>query len=203
MSYVKERIALRYWLIGRGYHEAGEAMKLAAQYHVKTRKDGVTPEFAHQVAISHYLRTLEGSLLYPEKTIVVALLHDIREDYDLDDHVIRVPFGDMVADSVDRVTKEFRGVRRNDEELFVRIGEDPIASIVKLGDRINNQDTMLGVFPLEKMTSYMDETERLFLPMLKRARRNFPRQEAAYENAKQQLESQFRLYRAFVAAGGA
>ena len=198
-DYSKERIALRYWLNGRGWHRAGRAMNLAETYHRGTRKDGVTPEFAHQVSIAHYLRTLEANLSFAEDTLAVALLHDVREDHDLADREIREPFGDRVADGVDAMTKTFRGVRRDDEELFQRIGEHPCASIAKLADRIHNHSTMHGVFTPAKMTSYMDETERLFLPMLKRARRNFPEQEPVYENAKLVLTGQLNLLRAIVA----
>jgi len=199
-DYSKQRIALRYWLSGRGYHRAGQALNLAEAYHRGTRKDGVTPELAHQVQIAHYLRTLEASLLHPQDTLTVALLHDVREDYDLADGEIRDQFGDRVADGVDAMTKTFRGQRRDDVALFERIGEHPCASIAKLGDRIHNQSTMHGVFTPAKMRAYMAETEELFLPMLRRARRNFPAQEPAYENAKLLLTGQLQMLDAILAA---
>jgi (p)ppGpp synthase/HD superfamily hydrolase len=189
-DYAKQRLALRYWLLGRGFTQASRAMDFAEGYHCGTRKDGQTPEFAHQVAIAGYLRTLLPHLLFGEETLCAAFLHDVREDYDVSDEEIRTKFGDRVADAVDAVTKTFRGVRRDDTDLFVRIGKDPIASILKPADRGHNQDTMVGVFTVEKMAAYVTETETLFLPMIKRARRGFPEQEPAYENAKHLLVSQ-------------
>lgn len=199
-DYGKQRLALRYWLLGRGFTDASRAMDFAEAYHCGTRKDGLTAEFSHQVAIVAYLRTLLPHLLHPEETLSAAFLHDIREDYDVADEEVRTRFGTRVADAVDAVTKTFRGARRDDGELFDRIGRDPIASILKLADRGHNQNSMVGVFSPAKMTEYVTETQVLFLPMIKRARRAFPEQEPAYENAKHLLVSQANLVRAITAA---
>lgn len=199
-NYGKQRLALRYWLLGRGFTQASRAMDFAEAYHCGTRKDGVTAEFAHQVEIVSYLRSLLPHLLHGEETLVAAFLHDVREDYDVSDEEIRSLFGPRVADAVDAVTKTFRGVRRDDVALFERIATDPIASILKPADRGHNQNTMVGVFSPEKMSAYIAETEELFLPMIRRARRTFPEQEPAYENAKLVLVSQMNLVRAITAS---
>lgn len=47
MSAQKRLVSLRYWLIGRRYFTALEAMEFAAAHHTGFRKDGKTPEF-HQ-----------------------------------------------------------------------------------------------------------------------------------------------------------
>lgn len=52
---------------------------------------------------------------------------------------------------------------------------------------------MVGVFTLEKKRSYLEETERQILPMLKRAERNFPEQEPAYKNIRTVLKMQVSL----------
>lgn len=195
-NYSKQKLALRYWLLGRGFTQASRAMDFAESYHCGTRKDGITEEFSHQVAIVSYLRSLLPHLLHGEETLSAAFLHDVREDYDVADEEIRTRFGPRVADAVDAVTKTFRGERRDDVKLFERIAADPIASILKPADRGHNQNTMVGVFTPEKMGEYATETETLFLPMIRRARRTFPEQEGAYENAKLLLVSQVNLVRA-------
>jgi (p)ppGpp synthase/HD superfamily hydrolase len=81
-SFDKLHISLRYWILGRGYNVAARAMDFAEKHHTGTRKDGVTPEFAHQVAIAHYIRTLPD-LVYPEETLATIFLHDVVEDYDV------------------------------------------------------------------------------------------------------------------------
>ena len=199
-NHAKQRIALRYWLLGAGFHKAAEAMTMAEHYHRGTRKDGVTPEVAHQIGVTSYVRSLLPHLKDPEGTLCIALLHDVREDYDVADSEIRDPFGNFVADGVEYMTKVFRGVRRDDVELFNLMATHPGASVAKPADRINNQGSMVGVFTTAKMAEYMEETRTLFLPMVKKARRQFPAQEAAYENAKLMLTGQLSLLEAIVAA---
>lgn len=197
-SIEKRRIALRYWLLGAGMTKAGEAMEFAETYHTGKRKDEVTPEVAHQISIVSYLRTLLGHLSEPEDTLVTGFLHDVREDYDVSDAQIRSQFGDRPADAVWAMTKVWLGEKRDEDALFAAMAEDPIASITKPADRINNLDSMVGVFTKEKMSQYADETRTLFLPMIKKARRNFPGQEGAYENAKLVLLGQLRFVDAIV-----
>lgn len=55
------------------------------------------------------------------------------------------------------MTNTLRGVRRDDVELFERMARDPITLIVKPLDRINSHNSIVGVSPREKLTSYMDE----------------------------------------------
>jgi (p)ppGpp synthase/HD superfamily hydrolase len=201
-NYAKQRAALRYWLLGADYTLASEALEFAERFHTGVRKDGVTPEFAHQVAICSYVRTLRGHLRYPQETLAACLLHDVREDYDVPDRVIRGEFGDLVANGVDAMTKVFKGVKRDPHEVFAAIGSDPVASVVKPADRIHNLQSMVGVFTPAKMRAYISETEEFFLPMLRHSRRLFVDQEPVYENAKWLLTSQLDLLGCVLAGQG-
>lgn len=196
--YQRQRIALRYWLMGAGYFRAVEAMEFAESYHTGLRKGG-QPEFSHQVAIASWVRTLASGLLHPEDTIAVAFLHDTREDFGVSDEEIRGRWGDAVADAVDAMTKEFRGERRDEKSVFDAISGDPRASVAKAGDRIHNLSTLLGAFTAPKIQAYLEETEAYFFAMLKAARRRFPTQEPAYENAKLMMRSQVDLLGAVLA----
>jgi hypothetical protein len=198
--YLRQRVALRYWLQGAGMYDALRAMNFAEGHHQGVRKDGVTPEFSHQVSIASHLRTLVPHLLHPQETITTAFLHDVREDYDVPDSVIRAAFGPVVADAVDAMTKEFNGVRRPEAEVFAAIAANPVSSIAKLADRIHNLDSMIGVFTAAKAAGYVAETQQWFLPMLREARRAFPSQEPAYENAKVVLSTQLKLISALASA---
>lgn len=199
-EFTKAHIALRYWMLGRDWHLAGSALDFAERHHTGTRKDGVTPEIAHQIQVAHYLRNLHELLMFPEESIATAFLHDVREDYDVADEEIRERFGSRVADAVDAMTKTFRGVDREPQAVFDRISADPIASVVKASDRIHNQHTAFGVFSAQKIDEYVGETETYFLPMLKAARVRFTRQEPVYENTKFVLKSQMALLRGLATA---
>jgi (p)ppGpp synthase/HD superfamily hydrolase len=203
-AHAKRLLVLREQLQGRSYAEpefkdAQVALEFARKIHVKFRKDGVTPEFDHQVSIALYALTLP-ELMFPAATICAILLHDTPEDYDYSLHeigsIFRFPaVRDMSCTAVDCLTKVFRGIKRDETALFAAMAENPIASIAKPCDRIHNQNTMPGVFSAAKMAEQLDETERLILPMTKIARRNFPHQRAAFDNVRFMLKSQIGIIR--------
>lgn len=195
-EFQKQRILMRGWLQGRGYFMAAAAMDFAESFHSGTRKDGVTPEFAHQIQIAHYARTLAHGLIEPELTIAASFLHDICEDYDIGFPEIEKRFGRDARAAVNLLTKKHRGTVIPPEAYFERISEDPVASIVKGIDRTHNVQTMIDVFTLQKQEAYLAEIEQYFLPMLKKARRTFHKQEEAYENIKHMLTSQVELIQA-------
>lgn len=194
----KALCALRYWLQGKEYFSTLEAMELAATYHTGMRKDGVTPEFHHQVSIAMFLRTLEKNLAFPQETLTAAILHDVVEDYGVSVQEIERQFGKQVSVAVDALSKEVGGFKKYSADYYNGISMNAIASIVKGADRINNVQTMVGVFSAAKRDEYIIESRSRVLPMLKIARRKFPSQEPAYENIKHMLVSQLTLIEAMV-----
>jgi (p)ppGpp synthase/HD superfamily hydrolase len=198
----KKIVTLRYWLLGRGYHTALAALEFATKFHTGTRKDGTTPEFDHQVTIALYIRTLVDLLDYPEETLAAVFLHDVCEDHDVGFDEIEVQFGRRIRDAVIRLTKVHRGVKVPPEVYFDKIATDPIASVVKGADRMHNMQTMNAVFSEAKQTSYIQETLDYILPMLKKARRSFTKQEPVYENVKLVLLTQIELIKIALNSSG-
>lgn len=194
-EYVKLKIAMRYYLLGCKAFKAVEAMELANILHCGTRADHITPEFQHQIEMAHFLRALSVHLIYPEETFCTIFLHDGPEDYpeQLSLDTVQEKFGVIVRDGVSLVTK-WDGFDKTDQSTyFDPISENPISSVVKGVDRINNLGSMVGVFSKAKQRKYIEEVEDYFFPMLKRARRLFPQQEPIYENIKFVLTSQVNL----------
>lgn len=74
-------------------------------------------------------------------------------------------FGTVIANSAENLNKiNLADNSKKDIDLYFKnILLDPIASIVKGADRINNQQTMNGVFSYEKQLSYTFETEKYIL----------------------------------------
>jgi (p)ppGpp synthase/HD superfamily hydrolase len=194
--YTKQFIAMRYWLLGRNYFLALNALEYAAKLHTGKRKDGKTQEYFHQLSIGRYVKSISTSLEYPEATLATVFLHDICEDYGIGFEEIESRFGVEVAQAVRLMTKKFRGYRKPDAEYYREIINNKIASVTKGADRIHNIQTMVGVFTYDKQKEYIQETEAYILPALKEARRYFPRQEPAYENIRHVLVSQIELLRA-------
>lgn len=205
VSYERSRIALRAWLVGRGYFKAVEAMEIAATYHTGTRKGGA-PEFSHQVAQAHIIMGLEPHLREKELAFIAVFLHDTVEDYGTVKDAAPLPpftldavearFGPRGRQVVDRLSKVVNGIKKDKDVYFAELSQDPTASIVKGTDRFHNHQTMHGAFTAKKRDAYMDETEEDILPALKRARRTFPDQLPAYELLKIMLHSQMGLMRA-------
>lgn len=190
--FAKRKVALRYWLQGRNYFTALEAMEFAASYHIGTRKDGLTPEFDHQISICHFVRTLPD-LMHEEATIATMLLHDVPEDYDVPIKTIADLFGEQIAEATELLNKnDAYGRPKNHQSMIESMAKNPIASIGKPSDRIHNWNSMIGVFTPEKQLRYIEEGAQL-IPMIKEARRRFPRQERAYENLKHMMQSQINL----------
>lgn len=190
----KRKLALRYWLQGRQFYKALDALDLAFEHHVNLRKDGVTPEIDHQIMIAHHVRTLPD-LIDMESTLVVALLHDTPEDYDVKPELIEDRYGKDIRISLELLNKydEF-GREKNPESLLEALAYDQYASIVKPIDRSYNMGSMVGVFTKEKQRRYIDDGEK-YVKMMKDARRRFARQETAYENIKHFLTMQISLLR--------
>lgn len=187
----KLTIAIRYWLLGKGYLKALKAMEFARKYHVGKRKDGMTPEFQHQLEIVSYLRTL--SLIDLELVITATFLHDVLEDYDVEQETIIDEFGENVNEIVWLLTKTYKGSKKTPAQYFEGISECPHSSVIKGADRVNNLGSMVGAFTLGGQKHYVTEVENYFFPMLKIARQAFPQQESAYENIKLIMENQVRL----------
>jgi len=196
--YNKLFISLRYWLIGmsqsnHSYVVPLKALEYAKNIHIGFRKDGNTPEFQHQLEITLFLRTLVPGMIYPAETLASAILHDVPEDYDISFAEIESNFGSIVRHNTELLTKTYCGGKKNTGIYFENMSKSPIASIIKGADRINNQQSMHGVFSTEKQQLYLDETITHIIPMLKKARHLHIEQEHIYENIKFILNSQILL----------
>ncbi len=184
----KLKLALKYYLIGREWTKALEAFAFAEKHHIGLRKDGETPEFQHQIEIALRITTLKN-LRNEEKCIIIALLHDIREDHKIQSSEIEAQFGIEVREAVDAMTVKFNGWRKSSEEYYDTISQNVLASIVKGCDREHNLNSMNGVFKHEKKLSYIEEVEAHILPMLKKAADLFPDQHLAYMSIRHSLKS--------------
>jgi (p)ppGpp synthase/HD superfamily hydrolase len=189
----KAKISLRYWLIGRGYFRAVKAMEYALTYHKGVRKDGLTPEFYHQLSMAHYARVFEPLLIYKEETYGTIFLHDIPEDYYVSFEELKSLFEEMMANASMQLNKMDGDRKMSNTEYFRFMHRDPIVSVCKGVDRINNFQTMVNVFSTSSQLAYITETEHFILPMLKKAKRLFPEQEAIYENMKVMLLNQLEF----------
>lgn len=197
----EEKETLLNWLHHRGWFNAIRALHFAEEYHCGLRKDGVTPEFSHQIRISLYLTTLTPYFHQGEEVIITGLLHDVCEDYDVTFEEIETYFGSAARNSVAAMTKEYQGERFPVECVAGLQASDPIASVGKGADRIHNQSTAVGVFSAAKIEEYVGETRTYILPMLATAQNNFPHLGGAYRNIRTVLLSQASALESLITQG--
>lgn len=187
-AFKKREVALKYYLLGREYTAALIALNFAAGHHIGLRKDGVTPEFQHQLEIALHIVTLSLPLELEENCIIAALLHDVQEDHAVESATIAAKFGPEIKEAVWLLTVKFEGYRKNANEYYTQIADNQIAAIVKGCDRVHNLNSMHGVFVDTKKASYIDEVVEHFIPMLKRAADNFPHLHQPLMNIRQTLK---------------
>jgi (p)ppGpp synthase/HD superfamily hydrolase len=197
-KFSKLYIALKFRLKGMAFYDALDALEFALGVHVGFRKDGITPSFQHQLEIAHFILTLKD-VQDLEGAIIVALLHDTDEDNPHD-----IPLGKLESYGHERA-KAIRLLNKHShispKACFEAMGANMLASLVKGADRINNFQSMnRGNFSIEKQIAYDDEVITLFLPMLKKSRKLFPRQMDAYYNIENMLKSQHELIQLFIGA---
>lgn len=202
IRHAKQLATMRAWLEGRGYYVAMDALEVSRQLEQGTRKDGKTPKFHHQLSVTRLITTLAPHLIHPEETIAVGFLHDTEEDHDLVWPRSRVEdrFGRVIESAVWRMSKKASGITKDYDLYFKELAECPISSLCKLADRAHNLQTMQDVFTIEKQRAYVGEVERWFYPLIKTARRRYPRQYPAYENLKILLRCQVGLLQHLIAA---
>ncbi len=191
----KHLVFLRGLLTGMGYFMPLRALELAREYHVGLRKDGKTPEFQHQVEILEIFSPVLVHCANPRIVVAGTMLHDTPEDYAGSEPRIEKECGYRVA----QVARGMNKTGMTMEEYCKQLAEDEDLSILKGGDRLHNTRTM-QCFTDEKIAKYIKETREHILPMLKKARRNFPHQSLVYVYLSQGIEANLRWAEALLQA---
>ena len=187
----KKRTAFKNYCLGRDFHDVLRAMTFAQDYHKGYRKDGVTPEFQHQLEIGLYATTLKGLSREDESVLLqLIMLHDVVEDYEVSLMEIEQRFGPVIAHGVGCLSKIIDGVKKDMQVYMNEQTKYPLVALAKGCDRVQNVQSMRGVFSNSKQQNYSHEVRHFFMPMLKRARDLAPQYRQALNNVKHMLESQ-------------
>lgn len=191
LAFERKRTALKGYCLGRDYVDVLRAITFAEEYHVGVRKDGVTPEFQHQIEIALHATTLKGLSNEDESILLqMIMLHDVVEDYNVSLMEIEQRFGPIVAKGVEALSKVING-RKKDMVTYMRdLALNPLAALAKGCDRVHNVQSMRGVFNYEKQKKYAQEVREHFFPMLRRVRDVEPKYRQAINNIKSMLENQ-------------
>lgn len=146
------------------------ALNAASMLHEGQKRSGGGDyvEHPHRVALSlYYLGVTEDNVL------ATALLHDTIEDCNVDFHSLCSRFEITVDVAKDvEILSKYKGLQLDD--YYAEIGKHRIPTLVKIADRMDNVQTMVGAFSVNKMQKYLDETEQYVIPLCKSGRRSFP-----------------------------
>lgn len=190
-AFEKKRTALKGYCLGRDYVDVLRAITFAENYHTGFRKDGVTPEFQHQVEIALYATTLKGLNQEDEsKLLQMIMLHDVVEDYNVSLVEIEKLFGKDIAEGVEALSKVVHGKKKDMVAYMRDLVQHPLAALAKGCDRVHNVQSMRGVFNYTKQQQYGLEVRQHFLPMLRAVRDHAPQYRQAVNNIKSMLENQ-------------
>jgi (p)ppGpp synthase/HD superfamily hydrolase len=179
-------------LRGGGYHQALISLSVARDYHPGFRKDGITPNFHHQVkvAFSAYddRERIKAGGLKTDEIIAGSFLHDTYEENQeiqlqelkerrLKEEVIGLMLG---------LSKMRGGVTISTDEYYGQLLDDPRRLVVKLYDRRQNVESVFGLKP-EKLVNYFAETSQL-LDVAKKGRLKYPELEGLIQHSRNQIK---------------
>lgn len=151
-------------------HLLANAFKLAKEKHKGQFRKSGEPYVCH---------TLETGILLAEigmnaTTIAAGILHDILEDTDVTESLLKKQMGAEVTFLVKGVTKlediRYHGFERHIkslQRLFVSNAKDSRVIIIKLCDRLHNMMTLQHL-PPEKRKRIAEETLYVFVPVAER-----------------------------------
>ncbi|HEY7543735.1 MAG TPA: HD domain-containing protein, partial [Blastocatellia bacterium] len=145
--------------IKRAYHVALDA-------HRGQMRDEGTPYIIHPLRVA--ISIVDELEMHSTKLVCSALLHDVIEDSPATREDIERDFGREVAEIVWLLTK-FEDTSLEDYLAAIEQASHTGAPIVKLCDRLDNLRYLFHSPKTEKKRRYLYTTERLYLPMARRA----------------------------------
>lgn len=189
-SYTDIKTTIIQYLDDNKYDIAKRSLIYAEENHNGLRKDGKTPEFQHQLEIVFYLLSLKLHKDVEEEVLTAAFLHDVLEDKDITDIEMQSIFGEKITEIVKNLSKKVNGVKKSNTEYWGTLSVCPLSVLVKGGDRIQNFNSMVGVFSIEKQKNYIKDGECSIIPMIEQAITTFPEYKEHYHNILMYLKMQ-------------
>lgn len=131
-----------------------KAREYAKHYH-KNQYYGYLHYICH---LDQVYETLIEHKYIEEKYQVAAYLHDILEDTDCKYSLLKMEFGEEIAEIVYAVTDEMgRNRKERKEKTYLKIKQNKDAIIVKLADRLANVKYSIETKNISKFVMYQKE----------------------------------------------
>lgn len=162
----------------RGYASALQmkqtllALTFARQKHAGQFRKSGDPYIVHPLTMACNALAMG---IRDDAAIATILLHDVCEDCGIPFE--ELPVTNDVRCSVELMT--FRIMNGETKETaknryYNMLLENREATLCKLIDRCHNVSSMAGTFSVEKLKSYIEETRKYVLPLLRKAKERYP-----------------------------
>lgn len=155
--------------------ETQKAIRIMLKYHEGTYRKSNNGEKIPYVIHPLLMACQAFALgLGRDEVISTILLHDVVEDCDVTAEELDV--NDEIRAAVTLLSfDKTKGANEADakKQYYKKIGENKVASIVKLLDRCNNVSTMATGFKTAKMVDYIIETETYVYPLFEKVRADY------------------------------
>jgi len=157
------------WARGHKQTLTVKAIKFAAKRHKgDKRDDGITDFIDHPVRACQILINLS---VKNDVILAAVILHDTVEMKRATHGEVISVCGPEVAFLVDLVSRKPGELL---EYYYERISRDIRAILVKAADNLHNLNTMIGVFPADKLEENIKKSEDFVVPMIKKAQIDYP-----------------------------
>ncbi|MBU3925542.1 RelA/SpoT family protein [Patescibacteria group bacterium] len=147
-----------------------KAFEFAKEAHEDQKRLSGDPFIIHPLETAKTIAKLQ----LDAKTIAAALLHDVCEDKNVEEKIIRKKFGEEIAFLVSGVTKlgeiKYKDAELKTENLrkmFLAMAKDIRVIFIRLADRMHNMQT-LQFIPKEKQRRIAEETLEIYAPIANR-----------------------------------
>ncbi len=149
-----------------------EAFNISLEAHKTMRRKSGEPYILHPIAVAQICAEEIG---LGTTSIVCALLHDTVEDTDITLELVRMKFGDKVAQIIDGLTK-ISGVfdqqdkslqAENFKKMLLTLSEDVRVILIKLADRLHNMRTLESMSAKSQL-KIASETAYVYAPLAHR-----------------------------------
>ena len=158
------------------FYQAKIALAYAKEKHEgQPRKQGhsgeIIPYIYHPLMVTCHALALG---LEEDEMLAACLLHDVCEDCGVLPE--ELPVNDEIREAVRLVTKpkDYTNTEEERQVYYNGIGENRIATMVKILDRCNNVSSMATAFDDDKMAGYILETINYIHPLIETARDRYP-----------------------------
>lgn len=163
---------IRGYAMGRGMKQTLRALSFARDKHAGQLRKSGEPYLVHPLTMACHALSLG---IQDDNIVASILLHDVCEDCGVP--LCELPVSDMVRHCVELLTfsvmdGETKESAKN--RYYNGLLQSREAAIAKLIDRCHNVSSMAGTFSVEKLQSYIEETRRYVLPLLRKIKRQYP-----------------------------